>query len=72
MENLVIPITSKKELRENMVLANKRQKDLLKKRNSLLESEISEDKESALKITHEIAKVEDFIRTAENTLKMSD
>jgi hypothetical protein len=68
----VISITSKEELREDMVLANDKQKDLLKKRTSLLESERPEDKESALKITHEIAKLEDFIRSAENTLRMSD
>lgn len=68
----MVSITSKEELREEMVLANDKQKNLLKKRTSLLESKRPEDKESALKITHEIAKLEDFIRTSENTLKMSD
>jgi hypothetical protein len=64
-------MTSKEELREDMVVANEKQKVLLKKRDSLFESKNSEDKENALKITHEIAKLEDFIRMAENTLKMS-
>ena len=65
-------ITSKEELREDMLLANETQKNLLKKRDSLLGSERSEDRETALEITHEIAKLEDFIRAAENTLRMSD
>ena len=55
-----------------MVVANERQKDLLKKRDVLLESESDEDRKDALRITHEIAKLKDFIRMAENTLKMSE
>lgn len=65
-------MTSKVELRESMVVANERQKILLKKRELLLEHKNSEDKKNALRITHEIAKLEDFIRMAENTLRMSD
>ena len=65
-------MASKEELREDMVVANEKQKVLLKKRNSLSEGKNSGDKENALKITHEIAKLEDFIRMAENTLKMSE
>lgn len=68
----MITLTSKEELRENMFLANERQKNLLKKRDSLLESENVKNQEDALKITHEIAKIQDFIKFAENTLKMLD
>ena len=55
-----------------MVVANERQKDLLKKRDILLENKSDKDNQVVLRITHEIAKLEDFIRMAENTLKMSD
>ena len=68
----MITITTKQELREEMVIANERQKDLLKKRDVLLESESDEDHKDALRITHEIAKLKDFIRIAENTLRMSE
>lgn len=68
----MITITTKQELREEMVVANERQKDLLKKRDVLLESESDEDRKDALRITHEIAKLKDFIRMAENTLRMSE
>jgi hypothetical protein len=68
----VIIITSKEKLREDMVVVNERQKILLKKRDLILEGKNSDDKENIIKITHEIAKLEDFIRTAENTLKMSE
>lgn len=68
----VVTITSKQELREEMVVANERQKDLLKKRDIILENKSGKDNQEVLRITHEIAKLEDFIRMAENTLKMSD
>jgi hypothetical protein len=68
----VVTITSKQELKEEMVVANERQKDLLKKRDVLLENKSDKDNQVVLRITHEIAKLEDFIRMAENTLKMSD
>ena len=69
---MVVTITSKQELKEEMVVANERQKDLLKKRDVLLENKSDKDNQVVLRITHEIAKLEDFIRMAENTLKMSD
>ena len=68
----VVTITSKQELREEMVVANVKQKDLLKKRVILLENKSGKDDQEVLRITHKIAKLEDFIRMAENTLKMSD
>ncbi|MBA4453043.1 MAG: hypothetical protein H2B05_04015 [Nitrosopumilaceae archaeon] len=68
----MVTITSKQELKEEMVVANERQKDLLKKRDILLENKSDKDNQVVLRITHEIAKLEDFIRMAENTLKMSD
>ncbi|MFB5634847.1 MAG: hypothetical protein ACE5SV_08315 [Candidatus Nitrosomaritimum aestuariumsis] len=68
----MVTITSKQELKEEMVVANERQKDLLKKRDVLLENKSDKDNQVVLRITHEIAKLEDFIRMAENTLKMSD
>lgn len=55
-----------------MTIANERKKELIKKRDSFLESANPEDKENALKITHEIAKLQDFIRMAEQTLRMSE
>jgi hypothetical protein len=68
----VVAITSKQELREEMVVANERKKDLLKKRDTVLENKSGKDNQEVLRITHEMAKLEDFIRMAENTLKMSD
>ena len=65
-------ITSKEELRQDMIVANEKQKDLLKRRDVLIASKAVEDKENALRITHEIAKLQDFIRMAEKTLRMSD
>jgi len=38
----------------------------------LLSSKKPKENESALKITHEIARLEDFIRMAENKLKRTD
>ena len=55
-----------------MVVANEQQKDLLKKRDILLENKSGRDNQEVLRITHKIAKLEDFIRMAESTLKMSD
>lgn len=68
----MVTITSKQELREEMVVANEQQKDLLKKRDILLENKSGRDNQEVLRITHKIAKLEDFIRMAESTLKMSD
>ncbi|MFB5618596.1 MAG: hypothetical protein ACE5RE_03260 [Candidatus Nitrosomaritimum aestuariumsis] len=68
----MVAITSKQELREEMVVANERKKDLLKKRDTVLENKSGKDNQEVLRITHEMAKLEDFIRMAENTLKMSD
>jgi len=55
-----------------MIVANEKQKDLLERRNLLLESKDPDDAKTALRITHEIAKLKDFIRMAELTLRMSD
>ena len=68
----MIKITSKEELRQNMFAANEKQKDLLKRRDLLLQSKTDEDAKNALRITHDIAELEDFIRMAEKTLRMSD
>ena len=57
------------ELQNNMFAAYKEQKELLKQRDLLLSSEKSDE---LLQITHRIAKLEDFIRMAENNLRMSD
>ena len=65
-------ITSREELRQDMVVANEKQKELLKKRDLLLQSKTDADAKNALRITHEIAKLQDFIRMAEKTLRMSD
>jgi len=54
-----------------MLVAQESQKDLLKKRDFILNNPLSNQKD-ALLITHKIAKLRDFIKFAENTLKMSD
>jgi hypothetical protein len=63
---------NREELRKDMSAAQEIQKDLIKKRDLLLSSKKPKENESALKITHEIARLEDFIRRAENKLKMTD
>jgi len=65
-------MTNREELKKDMSAAQEIQKDLIKKRDLLLSSEEPKENESALKITHEIARLEDFIRMAENKLKMTD
>jgi len=62
---------NKSDLRREMLVAQESQKDLLKKRDSILNNNFSNQKD-ALLITHKIAKLRDFIKFAENTLKMSD
>jgi len=62
---------NKSDLKREMLVAQESQKDLLKKRNFILNNPLSNQKE-ALSITHNIAKLRDFIKFAENTLKMSD
>jgi len=55
-----------------MNVAHKKQKILLEERDLLLGSKKSKDKEKALQITHDVARLQDFIMMAENTLKMAD
>jgi len=59
----------REEQRKSMFLAFEKQKKLIKKRDLLLKNK---NKKDALNITHEIAKLEDFIRYTENKLKMTD
>ncbi len=63
---------NREELRKDMSAAQEIQKDLIKKRDLLLSSKNPKENENALKITHEIARLEDFIRMAENKLKRTD
>ncbi len=63
---------NREELRKDMSAAQEIQKDLIKKRDLLLSSKNPIENENALKITHEIARLEDFIRMAENKLKRTD
>jgi len=65
---------NREELRKDMSAAQEIQKDLIEKRDLLLSSKKPKENENALKITHEIAiaRLEDFIRMAENKLKMTD
>jgi len=62
---------NKSDLRKEMLVAQESQKDLLKKRDFILNNHLS-NQDDALLITHKIAKLRDFIKFAENTLKMSD
>lgn len=55
-----------------MFAKHEQQKTLIKKRELLLSSGTDEDKKEALSITHEIANLEDFIKKAENELRMTD
>jgi len=61
---------NREELRKDMYASKEKQKDLIKKRDLLLSSK--KPNENALQITHEIARLEDFIRIAENELKNTD
>jgi hypothetical protein len=63
---------NREELRKDMIAAQGIQKDLIKKRDLLLSSKTPKENENALKITHEIARLEDFIKRAENKLKRTD
>ena len=65
-------VNNRDELQRNMFAAYKKQKDLIRKRDSLLDLKTPQEKQESLQITHEIAKLEDFIRMAENTLRMTD
>ncbi|MGD8300720.1 MAG: hypothetical protein PVG43_07825 [Nitrosopumilaceae archaeon] len=65
-------MSTKELLREDMNVAHKKQKILLEERDLLLGSKKSKDKEKALQITHDVARLQDFIMMAENTLKMAD
>ncbi|MDX1596765.1 MAG: hypothetical protein R3327_07495 [Nitrosopumilaceae archaeon] len=62
----------REEQRKLMFLAFEKQKKLIKKRDLLLNSKNEQDKNVALSLTHEIARLEDFIRTTENKLRMTD
>lgn len=59
----------REEQRKSMFLAFEKQKKLIKKRDLLLKDKNEKD---ALNLTHEIAKLEDFIRHTENKLRMTD
>ena len=63
---------NREELRKEMFMAYEKQKVLIKKRDLLWSSKKPKEKEDALQITHEIAKLEDFIKSAENELRMTD
>ncbi|MGD8708290.1 MAG: hypothetical protein PVI88_06365 [Nitrosopumilaceae archaeon] len=64
-------IKNRENLRKEMIDAQKQQKILLEKRDLSLSSK-PPNKIDALQTTHKIAKLQDFIKFAENTLKMSD
>ena len=65
----IVMNSKREELQNNMFAAHKEQKKLLKQRDVLLNNGESDE---LLQITHRIAKLEDFIKMAENNLKMSD
>lgn len=62
---------NREDLRNEMLIAQKEQKILLGQRDLLLKNTPPNQNES-LRITHQISKLRDFIKFAENTLKMSD
>lgn len=64
-------IKNQKNLRREMINAQNQQKILLEKRDLFLSSK-PPNQVDALQMTHKIAKLQDFIKFAENTLKMLD
>jgi hypothetical protein len=64
-------IENRGNLRKEMMDAQKQQKVLLEKRDLFLSSK-PPNQIDALQTTHKIAKLQDFIKFAENTLKMMD
>ena len=60
----------REKLRKKMFIAHEQQKNLIKERDLLFDNEKS--KEDTLQLTHEIARLEDFIKMAENELRMKD
>lgn len=58
--------------RKSMFEAFEKQKELIKKREQFLAKKSDADKKKALEITHEIAKLQDFIQNIENKLRMTD
>ena len=67
--NIILEMKNREEIRKEMFLANEQQKELIKKRELFLKNEAKED---ALQVTHEISRLEDFIKTTENDLRMTD
>ena len=63
-------MATKEGLQRDISVANEKQKDLLKKQDLLLDSKKSKDKKETLRITSEIARLQDFIMMGKNTLKM--
>jgi hypothetical protein len=63
-------MATKEGLQRDVIAANEKQKDLLKKQGLLLGNIKSKDKKETLRITNEIIKLQDFIMMGENTLKM--
>jgi hypothetical protein len=63
-------MATKEGLQRDVIAASEKQKDLLKKQDLLLGSKKSKDKEETLRITSEIARLQNFIMMGENTLKM--
>lgn len=61
----------RENLRKEMLTAQKEQKILFEKRDLLL-SNIPQNQKEALKITHKIASLQDFIVSAEKALKRGD
>ena len=64
-------IKDRENLRKEMVDAQKQQKILLEKRDLFLSCK-PPNQIDALQTTHKIAKLQDFINFAENTLKILD
>ena len=58
--------------RKSMFDAHTKKKELLKNRDQLLKSKKDADIQKALLITHDIAKLEDFVRHTENKLRLTD
>jgi len=63
-------MATKEGLQRDISVANEKQKDLLKKQDLLLDSKKFKDKKETLRITSEIARLQDFILMGKNTLKM--
>lgn len=65
-------MNNREDQRKSMFDAHEKKKELIKIRDQLLKSKKDADRQKALLITHDIAKLENFVRRTENKLRLTD